>query len=358
MNTFAARLSKNLRLCSLELLLAVVAPLSIASAATPTSLPSFHIQSQWNIGGEGGWGHLHLDSASHRLYIPRANRVMVIDSDTGKVTGQVEGFISTRDIALDDTGKFGYVTDLTDGTAGFVRVFDRSSLKLIASVPTGINPDVLVFEPATKSVLAFNTRSHSATIIDTATNQVATTIALPGRPTSAVVDGSGAVFVAIPALGNIVRLDAASKKITASWPLAPCTGPTGLAIDNAHHQLFTTCEDHKLVSVNVDTGHVTSIGQVPPGTGDMDFDPRQNLLFVAATDGTLSIFHRESSIHSTRRQQIKTEPGARTMVANHQDPKVYLVTSKYGQNTAAVSEELQFRPAPVPGTFAVIVIGR
>jgi YVTN family beta-propeller protein len=346
------------KVLTLSLLAAITATVPPASAATPTRHSAFHIQNQWNLGGEGGWGHLLLDASAHRLYIPRANRVMVVDADTGKLTGEVEGFISTRGIALDDTGKFGYVTDLTDGTAGFVRIFDRSSLKLVASVPTGINPDALVFEPATKSVLALNTRSQTATVIDTATNQVAATIALPGRPTSAVVDGTGAIFVAIPALGNIVRIDAAAKKIAASWPLAPCTGPTGLAVDTAHRQLFTTCEDHKLVSVNIDTGHATAIGQVAPGTGDIDFDPRQNLLFVAGTDGTLSIFHRKSSIHYSPRQQIKTQPGARTMVANHQDPKVYLVASKYGQNTAAVSEELQFRPAPVPGTFAVIVIGR
>jgi YVTN family beta-propeller protein len=346
------------KILTLALLAATTATVPPAPAATPTRLSAFHIQNQWNLGGEGGWGHLLLDASAHRLYIPRANRVMAVDSDTGKLIGEVEGFISTRDIALDDSGKFAYVTDLTDGTAGFVHIFDRSTLKLVASVPTGINPDVLVFEPATKSVLAFNTRSHTATVIDTATNQVAATIALPGRPTSAVVDGTGAVFVAIPALGNILRIDAATKKIAASWPLAPCTGPTGLAVDTAHHQLFTSCEDHKLISVNIDTGHVTAIGQVPPGTGDIDFDPKQNLLFVAATDGTLSIFRRESPIHYTRLQQIKTQPGARTMTASHQEPKAFLATSKYGQNTAAVSEELQFRPAPVPGTFAVIVVGR
>ena len=46
------------------------------------------------------------------------------------------------------------------------------------------------------------------------------------------------------------------------------------------------------------------------------------------------------------------------MIVNQQDARAYLVTSKFGQNTGAVSEELQFRPTPVPGTFSVIVVGR
>ncbi len=330
---------------------------SFVSAATPTQ-HTFHIQDQWNVGGAGGWSHLLLDAPAHRLYISRANRIMVVDTETGKVAGEVEGLTSARGIALDGASKFGYVTDLTDGTAGFVRVFDRSSLKLIASIPTGADPDALVFAPASNAVLAFNTRGHSATLIDTATNQVAATIPLPGRPAHAVVDSAGTVFATIPSLAVIVRIDAASKKVTASWPLAPCTGPNGLAIDTARRQLLTTCEGHKLIAINADTGHVSSIGQVPAGTGDIDFVPKQNLLFVADIDGILSILHRESPTRFVRLQQVKTQPGARTMIASPRDPKAYLVTSKYGQNTAATSEELQFRPTPVPGTFSVIVVGR
>jgi YVTN family beta-propeller protein len=327
-------------------------------AATITTRTQFYVKDQWNIGGTGGWGFLALDAAAHRLYIPRTNRVMVVDSDTGQPVGEVEDMKNIRDVALDDSGKYGYVTDVTDGSAGFVRVFDRSTLKLVASIPTGAVPNAIVFDRSSKSVFVFNSRSHSVSVIDTATNQVATTISLSGRPGSAVGDGNGAVFVALPALGEIVRIDAATKKVVRSWQLAPCTGPSGLAIDSAHQQLFTSCENHSLVSVDAESGHVTTIGQVPAGTGDIDFVPKQNLIFVADINGTLSIFRRESPRLYTKIQQVKTQPGARTMVASPQDSKAYLVTSKYGQNTAATSEELQFRPTPVPGTFSLIVVGR
>jgi hypothetical protein len=46
------------------------------------------------------------------------------------------------------------------------------------------------------------------------------------------------------------------------------------------------------------------------------------------------------------------------MVVDHKVAKAYLVTSKFGQNTGAVSEELQYRPTPIPGTFSVIIVGR
>jgi YVTN family beta-propeller protein len=345
-------------LAPLSLVLAVATILSVAelSAATPTTSHAFHVENQWTVGGKGGWGLLAIDVSTHQLYIPRTNHVMVVDTDTGKVVGEVEGMTNVRDIALDDSGRYGYVTDVTDGTAGFVRVFDRSGLKLVTSIPTGLVPYAIVFDPTTKSIFVFNSHGHSATVIDSATNQVVATIPLDGRPSSAVVDGKGSIFVALPALGEITRIDATTKKVARSWQLAPCTGPNGLAIDSVRGQLFTVCEDHKLVAVNAETGHVTAIGDAPANSGDIDF--KNNMLFLADASGTLTILHRDSPIKYSMLQRVPTQPGARTMIVNQQDAKAYLVTSKYGQNVNTASEELQFRPTPIPDTFSIIVVGR
>jgi DNA-binding beta-propeller fold protein YncE len=156
----------------------------------------------------------------------------------------------------------------------------------------------------------------------------------------------------------IQRIDAASRKITASWPLAPCTGPAGLAIDAQHRQLFTTCEDHKLVSVSAASGQVQIIGDVTEADGDLDFDARLNMLFLADPAGSLIVFHRESPLRYSKLPSIKTEAGARTMVVDHETGKAYLVTSKYGLNSGNVSEELRYRPTPIPGTFTVLVVSR
>jgi DNA-binding beta-propeller fold protein YncE len=262
-----------------------------------------------------------------------------------------------RNMVLHDSGKYGYVTDVTDGTAGFVRVFDRSSLKLVASIPTDPIPYAIVFDRATKLVFAFSSRGHSVAVIDTAKTVSIVTIALEGRPDSAVGDGRGGIFVTLPAQGKIQRIDAASKKVTASWQLGSCTGPSGLAIDTVHHQLFTTCENHTLVAVNADTGSLTVIGNVPGIAGDLDFDSRSNMLFLANPAGLLSVYHRDSPVRYTRLQDVKTEAGARTMVIDHDNRNVYLATAKFGLNSANVSEELRYRPTPIPNTFFVMVVG-
>lgn len=361
---------KNAAMLSIKLITRFVVVLSLLlNAATilhavelhasrTTSMRVFRVQNEWNLGGEGGWGFLCLDDSTHQLYIPRTTHVMVVDTETGNVSGDVQGLINVRNIALDDSGRYGYITDVTDGSAGFVRVFDRTTLKVVASIPTGLIPYAIVFDSATRSLFVFNSRGRSATVIDTATNQVIATIPLSGRPGTAIGDGKGSIFVTLPALGEITRIDTTARKVTALWQLAPCTGPSGLAIDSAHRQLFTTCEDHRLFAVNADSGHGLPIGDAPANSGDIHYDSVHNMLFLADTSGTLTIYHRDSSTKYSKLQEVKTRPGARTMIISQQGAKAYLVTSKFGQNTGAVSEELQFRPTPIPGTFSVLVVGR
>lgn len=331
--------------------------LIVPAIATTSTSPGFHIRDQWKLGGEGGWGYLTVDPAAHRLYIPRGNRIMVVDTQTGKLSGTIDGLVDAIDLALDDTGRFGYATDMTTGSEGFVRVFDRTTLKLMTSIAVGVNPTAILFDHATKSVVSLNTRDRSATIIDSATNQITATINLPGHPSAAVTDDNGTVFVTLPATGELARIDLAQRKLTTALPLAPCSGSAQLAIDRVHRQLFTTCDDHSLIAVNADTGHVTPLGPISATPGDLRYDAKSNLLFLADTTGKLTIFERSSPTHLVRLQQLSTQQGARTMIVDAQTDRAYLVTAQYGQNPDPnVSEELRFRPTPVAGTFAVIVV--
>ena len=158
-------------------------------------------------------------------------------------------------------------------------------------------------------------------------------------------------------MGEISRIDAAQKTVTASWELAPCTGPAGLAIDTV---TANSLQPAKIISWSpsiqiLDTSLPSATLQ---DSGDIDFDPKHNMLFVANIAGTLTVLHRDSLTKYSVVQQVQTQSGARTMTVDHENDKVYLVTSKFGQNTTTVSEELQFRPTPIPDTFDVIVVGR
>lgn len=329
------------------------------NSAHAESKPTLHIQQQWHLGGAAGWGPMLFESSSKRLYLPRTDRVVVLDTETGKVTGEITGFVDARNIALDDQGRFGFVTDITDGTVGFVRVFDRSTLKLVSTIPVGRIPSAIVFDPVTKAVFAFSSRDRSASVIDTTTNTVTASFPLPGKPHIAVTDGKGAIFVGLRGIGQMVRIDARSRTVSANWPIAPCAEFTGLAIDASHRQLLGSCFNGDLVSVNADSGQVLAIGQGAISPGDLAFDPLHHQLFSAASTGTLTVFRQESANQYTLVEEATTLPRASTMALDPDTGRLYLVTAKFQQRPVVGKgmEELESRLVPVPDSLVVLVVG-
>jgi hypothetical protein len=322
--------------------------------------PSFHIADQWKLGGPGGWGPLLFDSKSNRLYVPRTSRVAVLDAKTGKVLGEVPGFVDARNVALEGDGRFGYVTDLMDGTVGMVRVFDTSNFQLVASIEVDPIPGAIVFDPVTKMVFAFSYRGRNAAVIDPATNTVAATIALPGKPHLAVTDGKGAIFVSFRGMGKLVRIDTVSRKLAADWPTDPCSEFRGLAFDAEHRLLLGSCNGQQMIAVNADSGQVTSIGQCQIDARDLAFDAENHWLFSASASGLLAVYRQDSATHYTELEAIPTALRAGTIAEDPGKGRVYLVTADFAPRKAPGPgmEEMEARQAPVLGSFRVIVVGQ
>jgi YVTN family beta-propeller protein len=315
---------------------------------------AFSIQDKWKLGGEGGWDYLLADSSAHRLYITHGQRVEVLDSATGKSIGAITGLKGTHGIALDETGKFGYISD---GGANAVVVFDRGTLATVATIPAGTNPDGILFESVTRTVWAFNGRSHDVSVIDTATRKVIATVALPGKPEFPTADGTGQIFDNIEDKNEIVRLDARKPGITATWPVSPCESPSGLAIDRAGKRLFAVCDGKKMAVVDYTSGKVIATPEIGDGPDAAGYDPRTKLAFSSNGSGTLTVIDASNSSYKIL-QTLTTQRGARTMALDAASGKVYAVTAQFGPPPAPTEANPKPRPAILPDSFTVLVIGR
>jgi YVTN family beta-propeller protein len=313
----------------------------------------YRILDRWTIGGTGGWDYLLADPSAHLLYVTHGPRVEAIDTETGKVVGAITGLKGTHGIALDPDGKVGYISD---GGSNDVVVFDRKSFATLATIPTETNPDGIAYEPVTKTVWAFNGRSKSVSVIDTATRSVVATIALPGKPEFPQADGKGHVFDNIEDKNTIVELDAATKKIMASWPLTGCDSPSGLAIDRAHHRLFSVCDGNAMAIVDTETGRQLATAKIGDGPDAAGYDANAQLAFSSNGEGTLSVVdagHNYATVES-----LPTQKGARTMAYDEAADRIYLVTAQFGPRPEPTPTNPRPRPAILPDSFTVLVVGR
>jgi YVTN family beta-propeller protein len=327
---------------------------ALLSPAVAAAQKPYSVQNRWTIGGEGGWDYLTADPAAHRLYVTHGTRVEVLDTSSGKVIGSIQDLQGIHGVALDDSGKYGYISD---GRAGTVVVFDRATLKTLASIPVGTNPDGIVFEPVTKTVWAFNGRSSNVSVIDTATRKVVATIALPGKPEFPVADGTGTIFDNIETKNSIVRLDAKTRTLTATWPLKGCESPSGLALDTTGHRLFTVCDSKTMNVVDANSGKVLAAPVIGDSPDAAAYDPAHKLAFSSNGDGTLTVVDASKPSYPVV-QNLATEKGARTMSFDSGTGRIYLVTAAFGPRPAATASNPHPRPAVVPGSFTVLVVGR
>lgn len=340
---------------SLGLLLAGSAIALLAFAANPAAAQGpYHVATQWKIGGDSGWDYMAINPSGKLLYIAHGDHVVAIDAKSGKVKADITGLKGTHGIAFDTSGKFGYISD---GGANEVVVFNRKTNAIVAHVPAGHNPDGIVFEPVTQTVWAFNGRSNSATVISDATHRVVATVPLPGKPEFPVADGKGSVYDNIESLSEIVHIDARSHKVLGAWPIKPCEGPSGLAIDIAHSRLFAVC-DGVMAVVDADTGRVVATPKIGDGPDAARFDAKHQLAFSSNGEGTLTVVHEDSPDSYTVVQTLPTKRDARTMALDEATGTLYTVTADFGPPPAPTADHPHQRRSIVPGSFVVLAIKR
>ncbi len=308
------------------------------------------------LGGDGGWDYITFDSDTRRLYISRATKVMVLDVDSDKVIGEIPNTQGVHGIALAVELGRGFISD---GRSNDITIFDLKTLKTLGTVPAGSNPDAIVFDPATKRVFAMNGRSKNATVIDAASGTPLGTIDLPGKPEFAVAGGRGNVFVNIQDKNQIARIDADKLQVTATWPIAPCESPSGLAMDRVKRVLFAGCDNKLMAVVDADSGKLIATPPIGEGVDANAFDPGTGYAFASnGQSGTLTVVHEDSPGKFTVIENVPTKHGARTMALDRETHQVFLVTADFVPAPEATPDNPHPRPALMPNSFVVLIYAK
>ncbi|HVZ65928.1 MAG TPA: hypothetical protein VG936_15285 [Lacunisphaera sp.] len=329
------------------LLLGVVPP---AHAAT-----AYHFIQEIPVGGDGGWDYLSIDPAAHRLYVSHGTEVVVIDTIADRVVGRILDTPGVHGLAVAaDLGR-GFTTNGREDRLGII---DLKTLRTVAKVETGANPDAMLYVASTREAYTFNGRGHSATVVDAVAGKVVTTVPLGGKPEFATVDEAAArVYNNLEDQNTVVELDAKTHAILHRWPIAPGEEASGMAIDVAHHRLFLGCSNQVMVMMDATSGRVVSSVPIGRGVDANAFDPGTQLAFASCGDGTVTIAREETPDRLTVVQTLQTQPRARTMTLDPATHRIYLSTASFEPVAPAEAGAGRSRPKMIPGSFRVLVYG-
>ena len=342
-------------LCGACLIGSALFILTGSPAYTAPQASGYKVVRRMPVGGDGGWDYLRVDSDAHRIYLSRGDHMMVVDETTGKVAADLPNTKGIHGMALaQDLGK-GFTSN---GGANTVTVFDLKTLKPLSEIKTtGENPDSIIYDPGTKRVFTFNGRSSNSTAIDATTGQVVGTVALGGKPEEPALDGKGMMYVNIEDKSEMVTFDTKTLAVKSHWPLAPCEGPSALAMDLAHRRLFAAC-DKVLVVVNADTGKVVAS---PPIGGDPDGDgfiPEKGLVFASCREGLVSVIHQDSPDKYSVVGNVTTQFGTRTMTIDQKTGHVFTVTADFKPAPPPTPDNPRPRPQQIANSFVILELAQ
>jgi DNA-binding beta-propeller fold protein YncE len=298
---------------------------------------------KYTIGGEGGTDYITADPATGRVYISRGTHVMVVDEKTGKVLADIPDTPRVHGVALAQRDGHGFSTNAGDSTS---TMFDLKTMAVIKKVHAGIDGlDGIMYDDATDKILTID-HSHptgTAVVIDPKSGDVVARVTLTGNgPEGGVSDGKGRIFINLEDKNAIDVIDTKTWKVTSTWPIEPCDGPTGIAMDRSTNRIFAGCSK---TSVVVDAASGKVVAQIPNGNGvdALGWDQGQKLMYIpAGRDGNVTVVHEDSPDKYTVVATVPTMVGAKTIAVDDTRHIAYAFTPEYGPPPAG-------SPAPEPG---------
>jgi len=335
---------------------AVIAAIFAAqSFAVMAAASEYKLVRKITLGGEGGWDYFEVDPATSHVFIPRGSHILVVDAE-GKQIGDIPNIHGAHAIAFAPALKRAFLS--TDNS---VTVLDTDKLQVVreAKLPSGRDPDAILYDAGTKRVFTFNGEGgNDATALDADTGSVVGSVPLGGKPEFAQADGAGHIYVNVEDKSQIIAFDAKTLKALHTWPIAPCKEPSGMAIDVAHQRLFSGCHNGLMAVVDYTNGKVVATIPIGKGVDANRFDPATGLAFASCGDGTITVAHQDSPDKYSVVQTIATQRGARTMTIDAGNHNVYTVTAEFGPPPKATAENPHPWPTVISKTFTLVIFAK
>ena len=306
----------------------------------------YKVAKSYSIASTGGWDYIAVHDG--KLYVSHATQVNILDENTGDSVGVILNTAGVHGIAFDEALNKGYTSN---GRSNNVTVFDLKSREVVTQIATGENPDAIMYEPFTKTIITCNGRSKNLSVIDPANNKVTATIDVGGKPETAASDEEGMLFVNVEDKNEIVAVDLKSNTVKAHWPLAGAEGPTGLAYDKTTKRLFAGC-DKLLVVMDATNGKVVTKVPIGDGCDGVAFYSKEKIIYTSnGGDGTMTAVKEDKGDKYAVLGNYPTKRGGRTITIDNKDGTVFIPAAEYN-----ATQTTNGRPAMIPGSFKILVI--
>ena len=301
-----------------------------------------------HVEGDGGWDYLNVDEVNGRIFVSHSTVAQVIDIGTGKLVGTIPNTLGIHGIAIANDLNKGFTSNGRDSS---VTIFNLKTFEVITKVyVTGRNPDAILYDSYSHKVFTFNGGGNNSTVIDARENKVVGTIPLDGKPEFPVTDGKGKIYVNIEDKSVINVINSVTLKVEQHWPIAPGEEPSGLALDNQTHRLFSVCSNKLMIVTDAETGKIITTLPIGDRCDGVAFDPGNKRAYASNGEGSITVVQEGAGNNFKVLETIPTQPGARTIAIDKTSHHLYLTTAEYEKVPSTANR----RPTIKPDSFVIL----
>src|SRR5579864_2728570 len=251
-----------------------------------------------------------------------AGILYVIDLKTNKLVQAIPDVPGVEGVEYVPQLRKAYTSDWHENKIG---VIDLRQMKVIAKIPTEDKPDGSVYAPPFHKLYVSDERGKAEAVIDVRDDKVVKTLRFESETGMPQFDPVGKlVYLNLQDQNIFAAIDPATDTVVARYPVKPCKGNHGMALDVEHRRAFLSCEENNLMTV-FDLEKQTVVASLPMAGGPdvIKFDPGLKRIYVACYSGAISVFQQDDPDHYRKLEDFPVQRRVHSLAVDERTHRVY-----------------------------------
>jgi DNA-binding beta-propeller fold protein YncE len=268
--------------------------------------------------------YLTIDSDDEYLLSAHlgAGLLYVIDLKTNKVLQAIPGVPGVEGVEYVPELKKVYTSDWYEDKIG---VIDLQHMKVISKIPTAEKPDGSAYAAPFHKLYVSDERGKAEAVVDVQHDTILKTLHFKSETGMPQYDPAARrIYLNLQDLNTFAVIDPATDAVVGEYPVTPCKGNHGMALDPEHHRAFLSCEDNNLMAVfDLDKHRVITTLPLANGPDVIKFDPGLKRIYDACYSGAISVFQQDDPDHYRKLEDFPTQHKVHSLAVDEQTHRVY-----------------------------------
>ena len=295
---------------------------------------------------DGRMDHFAVDVKGQRVFVSALGNhtVEVLDAQGSRQLRTLSNLEEPQGLFHDASSNRLFVASGGDGTT---KIYDGTTFQLLETVKFSDDADNIRYDARSRRVIvgyggekALRGRpqgSGALGFLDSNGKQVGE-IVVDAHPESFQLEKNGTrVFVNVPDKKEVQVADVAKLTTLARWPTTAATTCFPMALDEAHHRLFSGCRmPARLLVFDTESGKTVASPEIVADTDDLFYDADRGRVYINGGQGFIDVLQQKDADHYDRLARYPVPAGTRTVLFVPDWGKLFAAVPHRGQQGSEI----------------------